>query len=64
MFSRMTTSERRAFNNGLQVALLAICLEYIPACSSGAKDVCRGCAKLPKKQKQVFDRIKTLQDRP
>lgn len=64
MSSRMTDAERRAFNDGLQAALFAICIGKIqecPLCTDLADDVCRGCANLPKKQKQLCTRIKALQ---
>jgi hypothetical protein len=64
MPSRMTAAERRAFNDGLQAALLAICVQKAdesPLCSNDANDVCLGCANLAKKQKQMCARIKALQ---
>ena len=63
MSSRMTAAERRAFNDGVQAALLAICIEKAeesPLCSSTTNDVCLGCTNLPSKQKQMCARIKAL----
>jgi CRP/FNR family transcriptional regulator len=63
MRSPMTAAERRAFNDGLQAALLAICVEGgedTPLCSNTGSDVCLGCSNLPNKQKQLCARIKSL----
>lgn len=67
MRSTMTAAERRAFNDGLQAALLAICIEQaneLPLCCDDADDVCLGCNNLPNKQKQLCARIKALQYQP
>jgi hypothetical protein len=63
MRSPMTAAERRAFNDGLQAALLAICVEGgedTPLCSSTGSDICLGCSNQPNKQKQLCARIKSL----
>jgi hypothetical protein len=67
MRSPMTAAERRAFNDGLQAALLAICVERgedVPLCSNTGRDVCLGCSNLPNKQKQLCARIKSLRYGP
>ena len=62
MATRMTACERRAFNDGLQAAILAISIrEGSPLCSATDDDVCLGCSNLPKKQRQLIARIKALQ---
>jgi hypothetical protein len=63
----MTAAEQRAFNDGLQAALLAICVERgedVPLYSNTGNDVCLGCSNLPNKQKQLCARIKSLRYRP
>jgi hypothetical protein len=63
MSSRMTDAERRAFNDGLQAALFAICIGKVqdfPLCTDLDDDVCQGCNNLLKKQKQLCTRIKAL----
>ena len=68
MSARVTAAERRAFNDGLQAALLVIlviCVEKAedsPLCPHADNDVCLGCPNLPKKQKQMFARIKVLKE--
>jgi hypothetical protein len=67
MSARLTAAERRAFNDGLQAALLAICIEKTeasPLCQATGDDVCLGCSNLPAKQQQLIARIKALQERP
>jgi hypothetical protein len=67
MRSPMTAAERRAFNDGLQAALLAICVERgedVPLCSNTGRDVCLDCSNLPNKQKQLCARIKSLRYGP
>ena len=64
MSSQMTDVERRAFNDGLQAALLAICLGELPLCSDDAADACQGCGNLTEKQNQLCARIKGLQYGP
>jgi len=67
MRSPMTAAEQRAFNDGLQSALLAICVERgedVLLCSDSGSDVCLGCSNLPNKQKQLYARIKSLRFRP
>ena len=64
MATRMTACERRAFNDGLQAAILALSIresEESPLCSPTDDDVCLGCSNLPKKQRQLIARIKALQ---
>jgi hypothetical protein len=63
MSSRMTAAERRAFNDGLQAALLAICVTSgeDPFCRDGS-DVCLSCPRLLTKQKQMCARIRALRD--
>ncbi len=64
MSTRMTACERRAFNDGLQAAILVISIaesEESPLCSATGDDVCLGCINLPKKQRQLIARIKALQ---
>ena len=49
MSARFTTAERRAFNDGLQAALLVICVEKaedFPLCPHADNDVCLGCPEL------------------
>ena len=63
MSSRMTAAERRAFNDGVQAALLAICVAKAaesPLCLNASDDVCLGCSNSPSKQKQLAARIKAL----
>ena len=63
MSSRMTDAERRAFNDGIQAALFAICIAKVqdfPLRTDLADDVCQGCSNLPEKQKQLCTRIKAL----
>ena len=65
MPARVTAAERRAFNDGLQAALLAIYVEKAedsPLCPNADNDVCLGCQNLPKKQKQMLARIKVLKE--
>ena len=65
MSARATAAERRAFNDGLQAALLAIYVEKAensPLCPNAGNDVCLGCQNSPKKQKQIFARIKALKE--
>jgi hypothetical protein len=66
MASCMTDAERRAFNDGLQAALLAICVgkTELSPCSDDAADVCQGCGNLAEKQKQLCAWIKALQYLP
>jgi len=64
MSPRMTAAERRAFNDGLQAALLAISIKEIeesPLCPATGDDVCLGCMNLPEKKRQMIARIKALQ---
>ena len=63
MSARMNDVERRAFNDGLQAALLAICVDEFPICASasgnaGAIGEC--CGSLADIRKQLCARIKTL----
>lgn len=63
MRSPMTAAEQRAFNDGLQAALLAICVEGgedTPLCLNTGGDACLGCSNLPTRQKQLCARIKSL----
>ncbi len=65
MTLRLTAAERRAFNDGLQAALLAICVEKIedsPLCTAVGDDVCLGCAALPLKRQQLIARIRALKE--
>ena len=65
MAARLTAAERRAFNDGLQAALLAICVEKIedfPLCSTTGDDVCLGCRALSLKKRQLIARIKALKE--
>jgi hypothetical protein len=65
MALRLTAAERRAFNDGLQAALLAICVEKIedsPLCSATGNDVCLGCGALPLKRQQLIARIRALKE--
>ena len=67
MSSRMTDAERRAFNDGLQAALLAICLgnpNDLPLSTDECGDVCVGCGNRAEKQKQLCARIKALRYLP
>ena len=60
----MSPAEQRAFNDGLQAALLAVCImkaEDSPLCSNDGDDVCVGCENLSRKQNQLVARIKSLQ---
>ena len=60
----MSPAEQRAFNDGLQAALLAVCImkaDNSPLCSNGGDDVCVGCENLSRKQDQLVARIKALQ---
>ena len=63
--ARAVAAERRAFNDGLQAALLAIYIENAedsPLCPNAGNDVCLGCQNLPNKQKQMFARINALKE--
>ena len=65
MSARLTAAERRAFNDGLQAALLAICIERTadsPLCPTTGDDVCLGCKALPSKRQQLIARIKALKE--
>jgi hypothetical protein len=67
MSLRTTDAERRAFNDGLQAALLAICLgnpNDLPLSTNECGDVCQRCGKRAEKQKQLCARIKALQYMP
>ena len=60
----MSPAEQRAFNDGLQAALLAVCImkaDNSPLGSNGGDDVCVGCENLSRKQDQLVARIKSLQ---
>jgi hypothetical protein len=60
----MSPAEQRAFNDGLQAALLAVCImkgEDSPLCPNSGDDVCLGCENLSHKQSQLVARIKVLQ---
>ncbi len=63
MSSRMTAAERRAFNDGLQAALLAICVTSgeDPFCHDDS-DVCLGCPRLLVKQKKMCAWVRALRD--
>ena len=64
---RISLAERRAFNDGLQAAILAICIEEIdksPLCANDVDDVCAGCSKLLSKQKELVARLKALKYGP
>ena len=63
MSVRMNDVERRAFNDGLQAALLAICVDDFPVCSNSsgyAHAICDGCGNLADIRKQLCARIKAL----
>ena len=63
MSLRMSIAERRAFNDGLQAAMLAICVEDFeesPFCAKVVENTCAGCDKWLGKQKQLIARIKAL----
>ena len=60
----MSPAEQRAFNDGLQAALLAVCImkgEDSPRAPDSGDDVCLGCENLSRKQSQLVARIKALQ---
>jgi hypothetical protein len=60
----MTAAERRAFNDGLQAAILAISIKEIegsPLCPGTGDNVCLGCMNLPEKERQMIARINALQ---
>jgi hypothetical protein len=63
MSARMSDVERRAFNDGLQAALLAICVDDFPICSSASGDAevnYECCGTLADIRKRLCARIKAL----
>ena len=63
MSARMNDVERRAFNDGLQAALLAICVDDFPICSNTSGDagsIGEWCSNLADIRKQFCARIKAL----
>jgi hypothetical protein len=63
MSVRMSDVERRAFNDGLQAALLAICVDDFPICSNTSGDpgpVRECCGNLADIRTRLCARIKAL----
>lgn len=63
MSARMSDVERRAFNDGLQAALFAICVDDFPICSTvtcNAGAICECCGNLADIRNQFCARIKAL----
>ena len=63
MSAAMNDVERRAFNDGLQAALLAICVDDFPICSNASGDagaIGECCGNVAGIRKQLCARIKAL----